>query len=336
MDSLSKVDYLTSYLAAHYQPSCSHCRKTKRSHGVKLKRCTRCLDVLYCSKECQVEHWRVHKEMCRPAEKRGNLANRLRAYGVSTTAELAAAAVKWVETHNEAFCDLISATVVLNGGVQANLTASGRTLLILLDVGLCHKRDGNPAATFTLPQLHVESDADDVGPLYKDWPSIHKSAMEMFLSVPSPTFAGVMPVVFIILDTGVVLRHYWPIYKIFGRDSDNPDDETRVICEDICVMIHDTISNGLVLKTTEKRSLVPEIGELVRSEQTQWVWKQLLSWDRYALESGEAGVVRKSGLHPHEIWQKFRPFPEAPQSITNCPFLRRTDSGIWARVPSTV
>jgi hypothetical protein len=27
-----------------------------------LKRCSRCLDVRYCSKECQVAHWKVHKQ----------------------------------------------------------------------------------------------------------------------------------------------------------------------------------------------------------------------------------------------------------------------------------
>jgi hypothetical protein len=37
----------------------------------KLKLCTRCRSVSYCSKECQVAHWKAgHKQVCKeqPAE----------------------------------------------------------------------------------------------------------------------------------------------------------------------------------------------------------------------------------------------------------------------------
>ena len=34
--------------------------------SIPLKRCTGCLKIYYCSKECQEEHWRkVHKRHCK-------------------------------------------------------------------------------------------------------------------------------------------------------------------------------------------------------------------------------------------------------------------------------
>ena len=39
--------------------SCSHCQNNNFS------RCSSCLIVPYCSKQCQVEHWRYHKKICK-------------------------------------------------------------------------------------------------------------------------------------------------------------------------------------------------------------------------------------------------------------------------------
>ena len=40
---------------------CSRCGKV----GDSLKECTRCLGVQYCGKECQTEHWKTHKTVCK-------------------------------------------------------------------------------------------------------------------------------------------------------------------------------------------------------------------------------------------------------------------------------
>lgn len=38
---------------------CAHCWESKG-----LKKCGRCLEVYYCSKECQKMHWGLHREVC--------------------------------------------------------------------------------------------------------------------------------------------------------------------------------------------------------------------------------------------------------------------------------
>ena len=37
---------------------CAQCGKTT------IKKCSACLEVRYCSRECQIKHWNVHKESC--------------------------------------------------------------------------------------------------------------------------------------------------------------------------------------------------------------------------------------------------------------------------------
>ena len=44
---------------------CAHCGK-RDSHK---KRCSRCLSVVYCGRECQVAHWKAHKKACKAASK---------------------------------------------------------------------------------------------------------------------------------------------------------------------------------------------------------------------------------------------------------------------------
>ena len=42
---------------------CDYCFSAQ-STTIKLKRCTRCLSVAYCSRDCQTKHWQVHNKVC--------------------------------------------------------------------------------------------------------------------------------------------------------------------------------------------------------------------------------------------------------------------------------
>lgn len=43
--------------------TCDYCAKGEEA-DVKFKACSKCKDVCYCSRDCQVAHWKVHKKVC--------------------------------------------------------------------------------------------------------------------------------------------------------------------------------------------------------------------------------------------------------------------------------
>src|SRR5690348_15476538 len=47
---------------------CQHCLRLESD--TKYKLCSQCGIVWYCSRECQVEHWEIHREKCEPAPKK--------------------------------------------------------------------------------------------------------------------------------------------------------------------------------------------------------------------------------------------------------------------------
>ncbi len=46
---------------------CDNCQQIK-----KIKTCAWCKKAYYCSKECQVQHWKVHKKLCKKKKKEEN------------------------------------------------------------------------------------------------------------------------------------------------------------------------------------------------------------------------------------------------------------------------
>eukprot|EP00823_Brevimastigomonas_motovehiculus_P008204 TRINITY_DN7487_c0_g1_i1.p2 TRINITY_DN7487_c0_g1~~TRINITY_DN7487_c0_g1_i1.p2 ORF type:complete len:181 (+),score=35.24 TRINITY_DN7487_c0_g1_i1:88-630(+) len=49
---------------------CANCKKGPPT-GTKLKVCSGCSEVAYCSRECQRAHWSEHKLVCKRKEKKG-------------------------------------------------------------------------------------------------------------------------------------------------------------------------------------------------------------------------------------------------------------------------
>ncbi|TFY83087.1 hypothetical protein EWM64_g923 [Hericium alpestre] len=45
------------------KPSCGYCRRVTTTVG--LKKCSGCKAVYYCGDDCQAEHWKQHKSLCK-------------------------------------------------------------------------------------------------------------------------------------------------------------------------------------------------------------------------------------------------------------------------------
>lgn len=43
---------------------CNTCNKTSTENGGSLKRCSKCMITIYCSRECQAADWKLHKKSC--------------------------------------------------------------------------------------------------------------------------------------------------------------------------------------------------------------------------------------------------------------------------------
>jgi hypothetical protein len=54
------VDQMLSVL-----PCCLACSKTSGDGGAALSKCSRCLEARYCSRECQVKDFPLHKQVCK-------------------------------------------------------------------------------------------------------------------------------------------------------------------------------------------------------------------------------------------------------------------------------
>lgn len=64
--------------------ACSSCGKAWKI----MKRCTRCRDVIYCSKECQVIDWMVHRKKCSSRDRASATGAEVNENGSSTIARI--------------------------------------------------------------------------------------------------------------------------------------------------------------------------------------------------------------------------------------------------------
>jgi hypothetical protein len=70
---------------------CSHC--SRRQYQCQLSKCSRCHKTLYCSKDCQIANWSIHKHICQTKEEREKIKrdahNKIRDANIKKQEEIA-------------------------------------------------------------------------------------------------------------------------------------------------------------------------------------------------------------------------------------------------------
>jgi hypothetical protein len=62
VDTIDQKEYEKFCRIVAYNGVCSTCNRSVE----KMYKCSKCLIIRYCSKECQTLHWEVHKKECKP------------------------------------------------------------------------------------------------------------------------------------------------------------------------------------------------------------------------------------------------------------------------------
>ncbi|TFK88307.1 hypothetical protein K466DRAFT_662427 [Polyporus arcularius HHB13444] len=139
---------------------CRNCDRARKS-GEQFMFCKGCKTAVYCSEQCQREHWKDHKDMCKfsraNAEILASHPGAVAAPGVAGMPdfiELQALLRVFSETHRASFQTMLLAKLFLDGGAEAIL-AAGQKICI---VPLKYREPGpdgvvNPALTFSYTKM---------------------------------------------------------------------------------------------------------------------------------------------------------------------------------------
>jgi ankyrin repeat protein len=74
LEAVARSRSTAATAATTQEGACAACGGSCSSSGAACKKCSRCQGVQYCSKLCQLTHWRVHKASCAPVGGAGDPA----------------------------------------------------------------------------------------------------------------------------------------------------------------------------------------------------------------------------------------------------------------------
>ncbi|KAI0668501.1 hypothetical protein C8Q78DRAFT_1071371 [Trametes maxima] len=293
----------------HAIPQCDHCGQMEYQIKRRLKRCGGCAVATYCSKECQKAGWQEHKNFCRGSDKTPRSSSRPDAgfAGYPAPITLANAIKSWVEVHDYGFVTITNGLVLLNGNVEHTFTAP-HAFLLELDVG-AHSADDNPATAFKLLNCSVLPKAG-LGPLAdpdSQWASreahCRQVAEHTRQTRPDHVLAGVLPALFVMMNTGVTAWHHFTIYLPRNRRASELDALTVALFEDAMEMCRQAMNAGLIYRVPEPfNKFEPNVGLLFR----KWGYEaqdENAHWEDLACKMRDRRLS-KSNLHPREIWYR--------------------------------
>ena len=291
-------------------PSCIAVRSVRRRHGEHTSESP---SLLASANEFTfVRSIRVgcrqHAQMLNTPE--GRRLKVLQSIGFPTAVSFAHALKDWAETHRWSFTTMTKATVLLEGGPDRLHLDSPTPCFMSYTVVANRIHDGCPATTFRLDSIAVitpedyQTSGDSV--LLRAWEDAEPGRVAMdrsFRQDNDPAFAGVVSVVYILKDTGMVVHNQHPVYRARRGPLNEP---TKTMVLDLMALCKGSVNTGVSLRTPNDWVHMPTPGLMVREKKT-WVWTPIFqgmdSWD--SLASTLPFYVVKSGMLPKDILERF-------------------------------
>ncbi|KAM5541032.1 hypothetical protein V8D89_005343 [Ganoderma adspersum] len=277
--------------------ACDWCQcRQRRTAGITLKQCAGCKVAWYCSKQCQVAAWPVHKGMCGTSRSRNTVPPIYEILGHATMAEL------MQET-------------LLGGGVDAALNRDTPRIVIfnLMPPG---DYDGTPATAFALESVrlydpHMARNAGSDPQWSPTMVAIREfAAMALQNAGVDSVLAGMIPITACLRDTqwATSSQSCFPLCRPQLAESEVLDAGTRGTLRNTIRMCTGAINAGIVFNIPDDPDkVVPDMGRVVL-EGKNWNWA---SHERSVL----VGDGERRGL-ADECLRYFN--PELSQSPIDC------------------
>ncbi|PIL30608.1 hypothetical protein GSI_07309 [Ganoderma sinense ZZ0214-1] len=274
---------------------CDGCKADPDKTGIKLKKCTGCSAVWYCSKKCQTEAWPLHRTMCREQSKKSSTHE----LGFSSNASLANAIKLWGNIHVWALQTIVDGTAHrIGGGVDDHLENQRAVIVVLTQKKHTDPSDReNPAKAFQLGEVYlVHKDQREF--LSTQWSHLEAYCKTMTDNMraklseeESRAFAGFIPAAFHFYTTGMVSFNQYPLYRLRahggGPSYNYPrTEEETMTCIEVGYHCGGLVNQGLVLRAPEgdDNAALPEFGVYKKTGKKSWGWGHAKGWKWYESE----------------------------------------------------
>lgn len=252
------------------------------------------------------------EEPASPPPASPNPAQILRSMGFPTPVSFAHRLKDWAEAHRWSFTTMTKAAVLLDGDPDALQLESSTPPLMVYTISPAQSAYPTPANTFRIEsiglmrseQLHTISGCPSLQKAWEEGEAGRKEMAASFRQDGDPAFAGVIPVVYRLKDTDMVVHNQHPVWRARRK----PDERTHALLLDVLTVCKGSVNAGTSMRPPDGYSHIPVPGTMVHSKKT-WLWTPLHPagldmWDYTALSLPNIYRV-KTGLSPTAIFRRF-------------------------------